>query len=142
MKDKETMKREIRARFIIWILVFGFIASLIVIIICSQYFYGVGIKCIFHEMFGWYCPGCGGTRMAVEVLHGRFYQAFRYNMYVFLTLPFIAMMFIWQSYQFIRYNHIIVNIDKILLWYTFGMCVFTVLRNTEAFSWMAPIIVD
>lgn len=42
--------------------------------------------CLFKNLFDIECAGCGGTRMFMSLLKLDFYQAFRYNPYVFLLL--------------------------------------------------------
>ncbi len=36
-------------------------------------------KCPVHEAFGLLCPGCGATRAASALLHGRFVEAMHWN---------------------------------------------------------------
>ena len=48
------------------------------------------IPCVFHEITGLYCPGCGVTRMLYSLLSGDMYAAFRYNMLLFVCLPIIV----------------------------------------------------
>ncbi|MBR6514975.1 MAG: DUF2752 domain-containing protein [Clostridia bacterium] len=41
--------------------------------------FGIGLKCIFHELTGFDCPGCGNTRAAVAMLKLDFSASFSYN---------------------------------------------------------------
>jgi hypothetical protein len=43
--------------------------------------------CLFHLLTGFYCPGCGSTRMMYFLVHGHPYLAFRQNPLALLTLP-------------------------------------------------------
>lgn len=43
--------------------------------------------CVFHEMTGWNCIGCGGTRAFHLILHGRILESLRYNL---LCIPFLG----------------------------------------------------
>lgn len=43
--------------------------------------------CMFHRLTGWHCPGCGMTRAASAVLHGRIAEAFRFNPLGMVLLP-------------------------------------------------------
>ena len=36
-------------------------------------------RCLFHELTGLYCPGCGGTRAVWALLHGKFWLSFCYH---------------------------------------------------------------
>lgn len=35
--------------------------------------------CPFHRITGLYCPGCGGTRSMIALLHGHLFEAFHDN---------------------------------------------------------------
>ena len=39
--------------------------------------------CLFHELSGLYCPGCGGTRAVKALLEGHFISCFLYHPFVF-----------------------------------------------------------
>ncbi len=45
--------------------------------------------CVFYSGFGFYCPGCGGTRAVLALLHGRFLEALWYHPLV----PYSAALF-------------------------------------------------
>ncbi|MBQ1546863.1 MAG: DUF2752 domain-containing protein [Lachnospiraceae bacterium] len=49
-------------------------------------YFKAGFPCIFHYLTGYYCPGCGGTRALIALLHGRILTSLRYNP---LTIYFI-----------------------------------------------------
>ena len=44
-------------------------------------------RCMFYQMTGLQCPGCGGLRAAHQLLHGHWNAAFRLNPMLFLFLP-------------------------------------------------------
>jgi hypothetical protein len=44
--------------------------------------------CVFHDLTGLQCPGCGTTRALHHLLHGDVAGAFRLNAMLFLGLPF------------------------------------------------------
>lgn len=48
------------------------------------------LPCVFHEVTGLYCPGCGGTRAVKALLGGSLARSFRYNP----TVPLAALTFI------------------------------------------------
>ena len=49
--------------------------------------------CIFHQVTGFYCPGCGGTRAVLALLKGNIIQSFLYHPIVVFT----AVLFIWYG---------------------------------------------
>ncbi len=96
--------------------------------------YGYRIPCIFHEITGLYCPGCGGTRMCLSLLKLDIYQAFRYNMLLTIAIPFIILHFICRYIFKLKY--------KIPNWFIYFLIVivlvFGILRNIPYFSFLAP----
>lgn len=46
--------------------------------------------CLFHQMTGLLCPGCGSLRAMHQLLHGHIATAFRFNPLLMLGLPFGA----------------------------------------------------
>lgn len=39
--------------------------------------------CLFHQLSGLYCPGCGGTRAVKALLEGHFISCFLYHPFIF-----------------------------------------------------------
>lgn len=50
---------------------------------------GILPKCIFHEITGLYCPGCGVQRSFHALLNGQLSKAMDYNLLFILLLPLI-----------------------------------------------------
>ncbi|MEV6206023.1 DUF2752 domain-containing protein [Kitasatospora sp. NPDC051914] len=46
--------------------------------------------CPWRRLTGLQCPGCGGTRMAYDLLHGDLLAAWHDNAALLLALPFVA----------------------------------------------------
>lgn len=46
--------------------------------------------CVFRELTGLDCPGCGGTRMVWYVLHGDLVHAARYHLFALLMIPLVV----------------------------------------------------
>jgi hypothetical protein len=43
--------------------------------------------CVFHQVTGWQCPGCGGLRATYQLLHGNVVAAWHFNALVVLLAP-------------------------------------------------------
>ncbi|UKK54488.1 DUF2752 domain-containing protein [Prevotella sp. E2-28] len=68
----------------------------IVIVLALLYFFNpvetaFAPKCIFHELTGLSCSGCGMQRFLHAFLHGRFIEAFRFNYILIIFLPYILL---------------------------------------------------
>lgn len=96
--------------------------------------YNIGIPCIFNEITGLYCPGCGITRAIASLIKFDLYQAFRYNMLIVVFIPLICI------YGFIKYA--LKKDIKIpnWLWYLILIItiLFAILRNIPFFDYLAP----
>lgn len=49
-------------------------------------------SCLFHDLTGWYCPGCGITRALHALVHFDLVRAFAMNAVLVLSLPLLAVM--------------------------------------------------
>jgi hypothetical protein len=103
---------------------------------------GLALECALHKFTGLYCPGCGGTRCASALLHGNFAQAWGFN--AMLTLGAIAFA-LCSFYLIARITLLGKSAPKRPViptqWYWAGLAgllLFTVLRNTQTFAWLAP----
>ena len=52
--------------------------------------------CIFKNLTGVPCPGCGTTRGFCSIMQGNFKQAYEYNKFIFITFPLAVI--IWGRY--------------------------------------------
>lgn len=106
-----------------------FILALIFLIVYSKMIYDIGVLCPIKETFGVECPLCGGTRMAVSLLHLDIIEAFKYNQFLFVTFPIVLIVYLKQMYLFIKENILINWIDKFLLGYIGCLIIFGLIRN-------------
>ena len=89
-------------------------------------------SCLFHELTGLWCPGCGSTRALYQLLHGNFLTAFRLNPLVITLLPLAC---------YLALRHGAVVLKPIWIWTLLAVVVaFGVVRNLPSypFTLLAP----
>jgi len=97
----------------------------------GQFFYP---RCLFHELTGFLCPGCGGLRSVHELLHGRLLAALRCNALFVLGVPAVGAW--WLARRALGRSTVV---SPGAVWTVFGVAVgYTLLRNLPAFAWLAP----
>lgn len=115
---------------------------LIFMIISSGYYFlnqkfGFSIPCVFHVITNLYCPGCGITRMLFSMLEFNFYQAFRFNPFVF---SLILLYVLYLMLKVIKRKEI--SIPKWVYYVLLIVAIFFgILRNIELFSWLEPTLI-
>lgn len=57
--------------------------------------------CIFYEVTGLYCAGCGAGRSLLALLRGDFYASFRFQPLMFVLLPFVSYYCLKQYVAFV-----------------------------------------
>lgn len=88
--------KRVHLRFFVIILFMNKIIELIKLYIAA------GSPCIMHALTGWYCPGCGGTRSVLFLLHGHPVMSFLYHPLVLYTAVVIAYILLRHIYDLIR----------------------------------------
>lgn len=107
-------------------------------LLVSKYL-NIYLFCPFHKITGLYCPGCGITRMFLSILTGDFYQAFRYNSLVFISLP--IMIFLYINNLLYPKKAIIKKIPSNIWYLTIAIfLIYGVLRNIPFFDFLAPTL--
>jgi len=95
----------------------------------------IGIPCVFRELTGLYCPGCGITRVVLSLLRLDFVQAFRYNPLLFILLPLSVMYFVTNKKRMPMISKTMMAV-MLIITLTFG-----VLRNIPMFDYLAPTVI-
>lgn len=100
----------------------------------------ITLKCPLHFFTGIYCPGCGVTRMFVNMFHREIYKAFRSNCAVFLCLPFLAVFFLIRAYGYIKTGVPTYNTPMKIMATAMAalLLIFGLLRNIPQFYFLAP----
>lgn len=89
-------------------------------------------KCMFHQLTGLYCPGCGATRALSALLHGDIKASLHNNLLLFPLLALIVVLIVKPGISLKRPVAIVI-VAIVLL--------FTVLRNIPVapFTYLAPV---
>lgn len=120
---------------------------LVVIVLILGYYFlnkfiNLAIPCVFHELTGLYCPGCGITRCLFAILHGDLKTAFKYNQLVFIILPFMLVYYIYTSYLYIvdkNNNNKFKKVFNIIwIFLLFIAISYAILRNLNYFDFLRP----
>src|SRR6187549_1532685 len=101
---------------------------------------GILPKCFFHELTGFYCPGCGVQRSFHALLNGHILTAIDYNLLFILFLPLIIYFIL--AFALGKKHPSSSFIYKPAFSFTVAIVVvsFWLLRNIHytPFSWLAP----
>ena len=76
---------------------------------------GPSVPCMFHELTGLECPGCGITHCAVNLLHGRVREAYEANQFVFILAPFGLVYGLWKAIRYIRVGNEEISIPETIV---------------------------
>ena len=100
-----------------------------------------GMRCVFYELTGLYCPGCGSGRALSSLLNGDWKGAFRHNM-LFLPLGLPAAVVFLHEYLRLVFPGLRLKPVSVPQGLAAGCCalifLFWVLRNLPMFSFLAP----
>ena len=123
------------------ILIMVCLPALTVLACVYVYSGGHGMRCIFYELTGLYCPGCGSGRSLYSLMHGDWRGAFEHNLlFLPLGLPALAVFL----HEFFRIMIPGMNLKPIFIpqWLTTSCCIliflFWIARNLPPFSFLAP----
>jgi hypothetical protein len=95
-------------------------------------------SCLFHDVTGWYCPGCGITRALHALVHFDLAHAGAMNAMLVLSLPLLAVM---AAQGFTQRALLPAAVSRVVFdgrWWIGALLVFGVLRNLPGFEWLAP----
>jgi len=95
--------------------------------------------CILYSSTGLYCPACGGTRAAYDLMHGDVADAFARNP----AVPMIAVAVVaWVLYRITYRRRRGTSAPAAPAWVPvaigFSALVFGVLRNVPGWDWLSP----
>lgn len=89
-------------------------------------------KCPFHQLTGWHCPGCGGTRAAHALLHGELARALAFNPLLVVGMPVVVAACVWRRVRDGAPWSLMIG--PAWIWGLFAvLAVFTLLRNVPVY---------
>lgn len=91
---------------------------------------GLYPRCIFRQLTGFDCPGCGSQRAIHALLHGHIADAWRHNALLLIEIPLIAALLIARP---LRHRHPrlhrILNSRALILTLLATIVLWTIIRN-------------
>ena len=94
-------------------------------------------KCVFHQLTGLHCPGCGATRAMWALVHGDVVLAIRNNAMLVLGIPLLLAVIGIQRRRAWRGGKVSLR----FVWTLFAvLMIYCVARNVPSptASWLAP----
>lgn len=91
---------------------------------------GIYPRCMFRQLTGLDCPGCGSQRALHALLHGHIAEAWSYNALLLIEIPLIATLFAAYPLRH-RYPslHRVLNSQAITLLILATIIGWTIIRN-------------
>lgn len=129
--DRERKKRAARAAAVL--LGLGALLALLVFVLRPP--------CLILKCTGFFCAGCGGQRMVLDLLRGDLAGAFHHNPFLFFLLPLAGIYCVWEAARYIEkkpplYKRkgflILVAVVSVLA------VIFMILRNLPGFGFLGP----
>ncbi|MDE6312449.1 MAG: DUF2752 domain-containing protein [Lachnospiraceae bacterium] len=65
-----------------------------------------GRPCVFYRFTGCYCPGCGGTRAVMALVHGKIVTSFLYHPLVVYLAGIYLVFMTTNTLQLISHQHL------------------------------------
>lgn len=95
---------------------------------------GIFPRCVFLSLTGYKCPGCGSQRAIHALLNGDVTGAFRYNAFLLIAIPWIALCLFAESWR-VRNPRLYARLNSPLLIWLFlaALLIWWLLRNI--FDW-------
>ncbi len=122
--------------------ILGFILALALLYLFNPADNGWYPHCVFHELTGWHCPGCGTLRASYQLLHGNLAEALSMNVLAVVFLPVYGLTYLYRGVRKSEWNPSDSMFQTPVAGWMIVILVsaFWVLRNIniEPFTWLAP----
>jgi len=117
----------------------GLIAAAAIVFFLDPAQYRFYPGCLFHQVTGLNCPGCGATRALHALMHGHLADAARFNLLFLVCLPYVGWTAARTGVRWLTGRGLHVAISPNWMWIFFALSVvFGTLRNLPGFEWLSP----
>ena len=125
--------------FVAIVLSAAFLGASVMVYFFNPSHYGFYPVCMFHQLTGLNCPGCGGTRSLYALLHGHLQAAFKDNALFIFCLGAMTVRGIWFAHRKMSGKPAGPFFLAKQLWPLLVIAIaFTVMRNLSMFSFLSP----
>ena len=92
---------------------------------------GIGIPCIFRQITGFKCPGCGISHMFMDIFRFDFNSAFKHNPVIFSLMPLWIVAISYQTVHYIKTGDKKFNrpINGLVWISIIALIIFAIIRN-------------
>lgn len=120
------MKKRLRKTVLKYCVILGIALSYLVLVSST----GMGIPCLFYEITGFKCVGCGISRMFISLVRLDFYAAFKHNSFVFVTGPFIIAYLVCSDVKYVLHGNRRMGKWEIFMWVELALAIiYGIVRN-------------
>lgn len=97
---------------------------------------GFGIPCVFYEITGLRCPGCGVTQMCISLINFDIGGAFKSNGMLLILLPILGYVFGKYALTYIKTGRpLLSQKQNVLIYICIGLLLlFAIFRNIYHFT--------
>lgn len=119
----------------------GAICGVALAYVCIIRVFGRGLYCPVWALTGWYCPGCGVSRMCLRLLRLDFAGAFRANRLLFVSLPLILGLLAARAVRYVRTGERRTPRWEERTWLALAalFLLYGVVRNLPGLAFLAPM---
>ena len=120
------MRARLKKTVIKYSVILGIAVAYLIFVLCT----GLGIPCVFYEITGLKCPGCGISKMFISLVKLDFVSAFWHNPFLFITGPFLVAYLALSEIKYVRTGNNDMGKWEIFLWVELALALaYAVLRN-------------
>jgi len=129
----------VKKRLALWLGINLTVILIIAFVLFLKMKQGINIYCMTHQLTGFFCPGCGVTRMLVSLVKGDLHTAFRYNPFLLITAFPAICTYLYGSYHWIKRSKVPAFVGVAVLIWGVSAVIFGILRNIPYFEgFLAP----